>query len=153
MPTLLARNAAVLVTMDDRRRELTDAGLFARDGIIEQVGPTAQLPKSADVVLDLAGQVALPGFVNTHHHLDQTLTRNLPAAQNNNLFSIDLNTVDYAGALQDPVAATVFCAPQKARYTVINGKVVAERGQVVTVDMAPVIQVHNRLARQFAETA
>jgi len=51
MPTLLARNAAVLVTMDDRRRELTDAGLFARDGIIEQVGPTAQLPKSADVVL------------------------------------------------------------------------------------------------------
>jgi len=137
--------------MDDGRRELTDAGLFARDGIIEQVGPTAQLPKSADVVLDLAGQVLLPGFVNTHHHLDQTLTRNLPAAQNNNLFP--WLTVDYAGALQDPVAATVFCAPQKARYTVINGKVVAERGQVVTVDMAPVIQVHNRLAREFAETA
>lgn len=86
MPTLLVRNAAVLVTMDDGRRELADAGLFARDGIIEQVGPTAQLPTSADVVLDLAGQIVLPGFVNTHHHLDQTLTRNLPAAQNNNLF-------------------------------------------------------------------
>ena len=39
MPTLLGRNAAVLVTMDGGRRELADAGLFARDGMIEQVGP------------------------------------------------------------------------------------------------------------------
>ena len=39
-------------------------------------------------------------------------------------FSIELNTVDYAGALNDPVAATLFCAPQKARYTVIDGRVV-----------------------------
>jgi cytosine/adenosine deaminase-related metal-dependent hydrolase len=65
-------------------------------------------------------------------------------------FSIDLNTVDYAGALHDPVAATVFCAPQKARYTVIGGRVVVENGQVVTVNMRPVIDAHNRFARQFA---
>jgi cytosine/adenosine deaminase-related metal-dependent hydrolase len=80
MPTLLAKNASVLVTMDDGRRELSNAGLFARDGMIEQVGPTDQLPQRADLVLDLSGQIVLPGFVNTHHHLDQTLTRNLPAA-------------------------------------------------------------------------
>jgi cytosine/adenosine deaminase-related metal-dependent hydrolase len=86
MPTLLAKNATVLVTMDNERRELANAGLFARDGMIEHVGPTEQLPRSADLVLDLAGQIVLPGFVNAHHHLDQTLTRNLPAAQNNNLF-------------------------------------------------------------------
>ena len=86
MSTLLARNAEVMVTMDGSRRELKGAGLFARDGIIEQVGPTDQLPTTADRVLDLSGQIVLPGFVNTHHHLDQTLTRNLPAAQNNNLF-------------------------------------------------------------------
>ena len=86
MPTLLAKNASVLVTMDDGRRELSNAGLFVRDGMIEQVGPTQQLPQRADLVLDLSGQIVLPGFVNTHHHLDQTLTRNLPAAQNNNLF-------------------------------------------------------------------
>jgi cytosine/adenosine deaminase-related metal-dependent hydrolase len=86
MRTLLARNADVLVTMDEQRRELRGAGIFARDGIIEHVGPSNQLPQSADVVLELSGQIVLPGFVNTHHHLDQTLTRNLPAAQNNNLF-------------------------------------------------------------------
>ncbi|HYN88225.1 MAG TPA: 8-oxoguanine deaminase [Ardenticatenaceae bacterium] len=86
MPTLLARDADILVTMDDERRELPDAGLFARDGIIEQVGPTEELPRDADVVLDMTGQILLPGFVNTHHHLDQTLTRALPHGQNINLF-------------------------------------------------------------------
>ena len=86
MPTLLARNANILVTMDDERRELSDAGLFARDGIFEEVGPSDQLPQDADTVLDLSGQIVLPGFVNTHHHLDQTLTRALPAGQDINLF-------------------------------------------------------------------
>ena len=86
MSTLLAKNADLLVTMDDGRRELPDASLFARDGIIEQIGPTEQLPQNADVVLDMAGQIVLPGFVNTHHHLDQTLTRALPTGQNINLF-------------------------------------------------------------------
>ncbi len=86
MPTLLARNADVLVTMDDGRREIPDGGLFARDGFIEQVGSTGELPRDADVVLDMKGQIVLPGFVNTHHHLDQTLTRALPAGQDINLF-------------------------------------------------------------------
>jgi len=86
MPTLLARNADVLVTMDEERRELRNAGLFIRDGMIEQVGPSADLPATADTVLDLSGQIVLPGFVNCHHHLDQTLTRNIPAGQNTNLF-------------------------------------------------------------------
>jgi cytosine/adenosine deaminase-related metal-dependent hydrolase len=87
MPTLLVKNAEVLVTMDGARRELKDAGLYAVDGIIRQVGLTAELPTEADTVLDLTGQIVLPGFVNTHHHLNQTLTRNLPAAQDNNLFA------------------------------------------------------------------
>lgn len=87
MPTLLAKNAEVLVTMDDERREISGGGLFVRDNLVEHVGPTSELPSSADVVLDLSGQVVLPGFVNTHHHLDQTLTRALPAAQNADLFT------------------------------------------------------------------
>ena len=86
MSTLLARNADILVTMDEGRREISDAGLFVRDGVIEQVGPSSELPRDADVVLDMKGQILLPGFVNTHHHLDQTLTRALPAGQDINLF-------------------------------------------------------------------
>jgi 8-oxoguanine deaminase len=86
MTTLLARNADIVVTMDGQRRELKSGGLFARDGIIEQVGLSAELPATADLVLDLKGHILLPGMINCHHHLDQVLTRNLPAGQNTNLF-------------------------------------------------------------------
>ena len=44
MGTLLARHADVLVTMDDKRREIKDGAIFARDGIVEQVGFTSELP-------------------------------------------------------------------------------------------------------------
>ncbi|MGH2536618.1 MAG: amidohydrolase family protein, partial [Candidatus Promineifilaceae bacterium] len=63
--------------MDDARREIAGGGLFARSGVIEQVGPSAELPAAADTVLDLAGHIVLPGLVNSHHHLYQTLTRAL----------------------------------------------------------------------------
>jgi cytosine/adenosine deaminase-related metal-dependent hydrolase len=86
MPTLLAKNADLLVTMDAERRELRGAGLYAVDGFVRQVGPTESLPATADVVLDLAGQILLPGLVNTHHHLNQTLTRAFPGAQDAGLF-------------------------------------------------------------------
>jgi 8-oxoguanine deaminase len=86
MPTLLVKNA-YLVTMDDHQREFPDGGLFARDGFIEKVGPTADLPQAADEVLNLRGHILLPGLVNTHHHFYQTLTRAVPAAQNANLFN------------------------------------------------------------------
>ncbi|NPA06062.1 MAG: 8-oxoguanine deaminase [Chloroflexi bacterium] len=86
MTTLLVRHADVLVTMDDDRREIPDGGLFIRDGFIEAVGPTDQLPTHADEVLDLRGYVVLPGLINTHHHFYQTLTRAVPGAQNANLF-------------------------------------------------------------------
>jgi cytosine/adenosine deaminase-related metal-dependent hydrolase len=65
-------------------------------------------------------------------------------------FSIDLHTIDYAGGLADPVAATVFCQPQRTRYTVINGKVVVADGVVTTVDMAPVVEAHNKFAASIA---
>jgi len=84
--SLLLKNANVLVTMDDGRREIANGGLFAEDGVITEVGDSSALPDTADTVIDASGQIVLPGFVNTHHHLNQTLTRNLPAAQNNNLF-------------------------------------------------------------------
>jgi 8-oxoguanine deaminase len=87
MTTLLVRNAALLITMDSMRREIPDGGLFARDGFIEQVGPTAELPSTADQIIDLSGSLVLPGLVNTHHHFYQTLTRAVPAAQDANLFT------------------------------------------------------------------
>ncbi len=84
MSTLLLKNADLLITMDGARRRIAGGGLFVRDNAIEQVGPTSELPASADRVIDARGMVILPGLVNTHHHLYQTLTRCL--AQDDGLF-------------------------------------------------------------------
>jgi len=86
MSTLLIRNAEVLVTMDPERREIRGGGLFARDGFIEAVGPTETLPATADEILEASGLLVLPGLINTHHHLYQTLTRAIPGAQDVGLF-------------------------------------------------------------------
>ncbi|MCZ4280263.1 8-oxoguanine deaminase [Kiloniella laminariae] len=84
MKTLLIKNARVLVTMDQERRELKEGALYAVDGVITAVGNSGELPQDADRVLDLSGHIVLPGLVNTHHHLYQTLTRTF--AQDEPLF-------------------------------------------------------------------
>lgn len=84
--TILVKHADVLVTMDGARRELRDAGLWIEGNRIAAVGPTSELPNTADEVLDLRGHLVMPGLVNTHHHMYQSLTRAVPAAQNAELF-------------------------------------------------------------------
>ncbi|HEY0585850.1 MAG TPA: 8-oxoguanine deaminase [Pseudoduganella sp.] len=85
--TLLIKNARVLVTMDEQRREIDNGAIFVRGNVIEQVGPTSELPQAADEVIDAAGHVVIPGLVNTHHHMYQSLTRVIPAAQDGELFN------------------------------------------------------------------
>jgi 8-oxoguanine deaminase len=87
MATLLVKNAEILVTMDGERHEIRDGGMFIRDGWIEAVDASETLVKEADEILDLKGHIVLPGLINTHHHLYQTLTRVLPAAQDADLFN------------------------------------------------------------------
>lgn len=87
--TLLARNCRALCTMDDAGTELLDgdACIFCRGGVIVAVGPESSMPEEAlraDVVLDLSNHVVLPGLVNTHHHMYQSLTRCF--AQDKSLF-------------------------------------------------------------------
>jgi cytosine/adenosine deaminase-related metal-dependent hydrolase len=86
MKTLLIKNARLIATMDDERRRIADGGLFVRDNVIEQMGPTKNLPPKADRVIDARDWIVLPGLINTHHHLYQTLTRALPGAQDAKLF-------------------------------------------------------------------
>ena len=86
MTSLLLKHARLPVTMDERRRKIPDGGLFIQDQVIQSVGATRELPAAADDVLDASDMVVLPGLINTHHHLYQTLTRALPAVQNAGLF-------------------------------------------------------------------
>jgi 8-oxoguanine deaminase len=68
-------------------------------------------------------------------------------------FTLDLNTVGYAGGLGDPVAATIFCAPQTARYTVVGGRLIVADGRIATLEMEPVIEEHNRHAAELLRGA
>ena len=86
MTSLLLRNADVVATFDDADTTLTNASIFVREKVIEQIGPAAALPQTADVTIDARGTILIPGLVNTHHHFYQTLTRNVPGTQDVGLF-------------------------------------------------------------------
>lgn len=83
-PPLLIKNARRVVTMDDAGTELSDADVLIRGRVIVAVGKG--LEEDGARVLDARGCVVIPGLVNTHHHLCQTLTRATPAAQDAKLF-------------------------------------------------------------------
>ncbi|WP_298359397.1 8-oxoguanine deaminase [uncultured Litoreibacter sp.] len=83
MAELLIKGADVVVTMDDAQRELKGADIVVRDGVVADVG--AGLATTGDII-DAAGCVVTPGLINTHHHLFQTMTRAVPAAQDAALF-------------------------------------------------------------------
>ena len=89
MSRLLIHHLHTLSTQDDARREWRDAALYIRSGRIEWVGPQAELPAhlhEADETLDGRGLLAVPGLINTHHHMYQSLTRALPGVQDAELF-------------------------------------------------------------------
>jgi len=87
MATLLIKRAQVVATMNDAQQELTDASIFIRDHVIEAVGPSDGLPDTADRVINARGHVVIPGLINTHHHMVQSLTKAVPVSQNAELFA------------------------------------------------------------------
>ena len=82
--TVLLENCLAVATVNAADAVLRDADILVRDNRIVAVG--TGLDADVDEVIDCSGKVALPGFVNTHHHLFQILTRNLPAVQDAKLF-------------------------------------------------------------------
>lgn len=86
MATLLVKNIHTLATMDAERRELSGAWIYVRDGVIKALGGPTDLPPDlqADATLSLAQHIVIPGLVNTHHHMVQSMTRAF--AQEHELF-------------------------------------------------------------------
>jgi len=91
MPSLLIHQAQCIATQDDAGTEWHDASIWVCDGRIQAVVNAAEVPaewlSSADEVIDARRHVVVPGLVNTHHHMVQSLTRAVPQVQNAELFT------------------------------------------------------------------
>lgn len=95
MSTLLIKNAACIATFDNTQhqagqshgQELKNASLFIKDNFITAIGSAQDLPDTADEVINAQGHLVIPGMVNTHHHMYQSLTRAIPSVQDAELFS------------------------------------------------------------------
>lgn len=81
--TLLVKNVKHLVTCDADDRLLERVNVLVRDGVVVAIGKDEQ---TAEDVIDASNMVMYPGLINTHHHLYQTFSRNLPQVQNMELF-------------------------------------------------------------------
>ena len=76
--SLLVRDIQVLATLDAELGDIRDAAIYVQGNVIRWVGKSADLPEelsSADEVISLPDRVLIPGLVNTHHHMFQSLTR------------------------------------------------------------------------------
>lgn len=65
------------------------------------------------------------------------------------LIGLRLDRLDYAGALHDALAALVFCNPRHVDLSIINGQVVVEDGHLLTIDLGPAIERHNKISQKL----
>jgi len=86
MSSILIRNIHTLVPMTGTDDVRHNVDVLIRDGWIKEIGVNLSVDPAPARVIDGSWCVAYPGFVNTHHHLYQTLTRNIPGLQNVKLF-------------------------------------------------------------------
>ena len=87
--TLLIKNISNLITCNDQDKEYKDAFIYSENGLIKDLGQMSFLKEeynSATNIIDAKNKVVYPGLINCHHHLYQTLSRNLPETQNMELF-------------------------------------------------------------------
>ena len=81
--TLLIKNIKALVTCDKNDNLLENVNMFIENGVIKYIGNDIF---EAEEVIDAKSMYVYPGLINSHHHLFQTFTRNLPQVQNMELF-------------------------------------------------------------------
>lgn len=82
--SLLIKNIRYLVTCNDNNDVLENVSVFIQDGVITEIGTLDAV--LADETLDASGMIMYPGLINTHHHLYQSFSRNLPQVQHMELF-------------------------------------------------------------------
>lgn len=85
MERLLIKNIRYLYCMDEEDTFLENADIYIEGNVIKKIGTKLDVPADGVKVIDGTGKLALPGFINTHHHFYQNITRNIPIMQKGNL--------------------------------------------------------------------
>ena len=86
MSRILIRNIACIVTCDDADHMLKNASILIEDGLFKKITEDEIAGTDFDEVIDGSGMYCYPGLINTHHHLYQIFSRNIPDVQNMELF-------------------------------------------------------------------
>ncbi|HEY8892144.1 MAG TPA: 8-oxoguanine deaminase [Clostridium sp.] len=81
--SIFIKNIKYLVTCDDKNNLFENINIYITDGEIKYIGNEVRL---AEKIIDATDMVVYPGLINTHHHLYQIFTRNIPEVQNMELF-------------------------------------------------------------------
>ncbi len=84
MKKTLIKDCSWIYTLGKNQQVITDGDILIHDNKIHSIG--GKVNEKADLVIDGRGKLAMPGMVNTHHHLYQTLTRCIPRVQDSELF-------------------------------------------------------------------
>lgn len=106
----LIKNIKYIVTCDEKDSLYKDGYIHIEDGVIKDIGENLRYSINADEIIDGSNMIAYPGLINTHHHLYQYFTRNLPQVQNMELFdwlktlyeiwkNIDTDVIKYSSLL------------------------------------------------------
>ncbi|RLC55291.1 MAG: 8-oxoguanine deaminase, partial [Candidatus Cloacimonadota bacterium] len=85
MKKILIKNPNLIATMNDKMEEWSGGHILIEGDKIISIGKQS-FKGNFDKEIDATGMVVLPGFINTHHHLYQSLTRNIPRMQDEELF-------------------------------------------------------------------
>ena len=81
--SILLKNIKYLVTCDDDDNVFQNINMYIENGEIKYIGNEVKL---ANEIIDATNMVVYPGLINTHHHLYQIFSRNIPQVQNMELF-------------------------------------------------------------------
>ena len=151
MSTILIKNIDTVITCDDSDRILRNADILVKENLIAAIVPTGSLSPDVkpDRVIDAAGMICYPGLINTHHHLYQMFSRNLPEVQNMELFEW-LKYLYEIWKYLDPasIPATVGIK-EPVDYTIVNGRITVEHGHIVTIDEEKTAYEANRTVQRF----
>jgi 5-methylthioadenosine/S-adenosylhomocysteine deaminase len=117
----LVLNIDWLITVDDRRRVIRDAGIAIAGGKFRAIGKSADIADSwsAGEVIDGGGRVGVPGFIDSHLHSSFQLARGLADEVGTRTFLFE-HMFPYEGVMseEDVYVSSLFAAMELLRHGV-----------------------------------